>query len=268
MSRHFSTLKRLIIKVGTSSLMLPNGKMNLTSIDQLAFTLSALVNQGYEVILVSSGAVGAGSQRLGWKRRPKTISEQQAVAAIGQAELIKIYSQRFNHYNQQTAQVLLTRDIVDYPESRKNVVNTFNSLLELGVVPIVNENDSVAVDELDHQTKFGDNDKLSAIVAGLTDADLLIMLSDIDGFYSSNPNLSPDATLYSEITAITPELEAAASGKGSDFGTGGMSSKLDAAKIIFSHQQQMILANGQNPTIILDIIAGKTIGTHFVLPNH
>ncbi len=257
------SVKRLVIKVGTSSLILPNGKINLRAIDQLAFTLTTLRNEGYEVILVSSGAIGAGLHQLGLDKRPTTISKQQAVAAIGQSELIKIYSQRFQAYNQTAAQVLLTRDVVDYPESRRNVINTIQELLEMKVIPIINENDSVAVDELDHLTKFGDNDQLSAIVAQLSEADLLIMLSDIDGFYSDNPTTNNKAVLYRRITEITAELESAAGGEGSRFGTGGMSSKLKAAKRIFNYDGQMILANGENPQIIFDILKGNTIGTLF-----
>ena len=257
------SVKRLVVKVGTSSLILPNGKINLKAIDQMAFTLAALNNQGYEVILVSSGAIGAGLHQLGLDKRPTTISRQQAVAAIGQSELIKIYNQRFQFYNQTSAQVLLTRDVIDFPESRKNVINTLQELLEMKVIPIINENDSVAVDELDHLTKFGDNDQLSAIVSSLSQADLLIMLSDIDGFYSDNPTTNPEATLYSRITEINGDLEARAGGEGSRFGTGGMSSKLKAAKRIFELDSQMNIANGEDPSIIFDILEGKLIGTLF-----
>lgn len=256
-------VKRIVVKVGTSSLILPNGKINLRAIDQMAFTLTTLNNEGYEVILVSSGAIGAGLHQLGLDKRPTTISRQQAVAAIGQSELIKIYNQRFQYYDQTSAQVLLTRDVVDYPESRRNVINTIQELLEMKVIPIINENDSVAVDELDHLTKFGDNDQLSAIVAHLSDADLLIMLSDIDGFYSDNPTTNPKAKLYHRISEITSDLEAAAGGEGSRFGTGGMSSKLKAAKRVFKRDSQMILANGKDPKIIFDILAGQSIGTLF-----
>lgn len=256
-------VERIVVKVGTSSLILPNGKINLRAIDQMAFTLTTLNNEGYEVILVSSGAIGAGLHQLGLDKRPTTISRQQAVAAIGQSELIKIYNQRFQYYDQTSAQVLLTRDVVDYPESRRNVINTMQELLEMKVIPIINENDSVAVDELDHLTKFGDNDQLSAIVAHLSDADLLIMLSDIDGFYSDNPTTNPEAKLYHRISEITSDLEAAAGGEGSRFGTGGMSSKLKAAKRVFKRDSQMILANGKDPKIIFDILEGQSIGTLF-----
>lgn len=257
------SVKRLVVKVGTSSLILPSGKINLRAIDQLAFTLASLSNEGYEVILVSSGAIGVGLHQLGLDKRPTTISKQQAVAAIGQTELIKIYSQRFQYYNQKSAQVLLTRDVVDFPESRNNVINTIHELVRMNVIPIINENDSVAVDELDHLTKFGDNDQLSAIVSDLSEADLLIMLSDIDGFYSANPATNQEAKLYSRIKEITTTLEEAAGGEGSRFGTGGMSSKLKAAHRVFNRDSQMILANGQDPTIMFDILEGKEIGTLF-----
>lgn len=255
--------KRLVIKVGTSSLVLPNSEINLRAIDQLAFTLSSLRQAGYEVILVSSGAIGVGMKLLGLDKRPETIAKQQAIAAIGQAELIKIYTQRFASYHQQSAQVLLTRDVTDFPTSRQNVINTFEELLTMGVIPIVNENDSVSVDELDHLTKFGDNDQLSAIVSNLAQADLLLMLSDIDGFYNDNPHTNPEATLYSHITEITITMEKAAGDKGSVFGTGGMMSKLKAAKRVLDSQSQMILASGKDPAILFDILEGKEIGTLF-----
>ena len=193
---------RIVIKVGTSTLIYPNGTINLAAIDQLAFVLSDLHNRGKEVVLVSSGAVGVGMHKTNRSIRPATIPEQQAIAAIGQAELMNIYNQRFTVYNQQTAQILVTRDVIDFPESRKNVVNTLEQLLAMGTIPIVNENDTVAVDELDHLTKFGDNDQLSAIVTKLINADLLIVLSDIDGFYSDNPTVNPNAKMFQSVTGI------------------------------------------------------------------
>lgn len=255
--------KRLVIKVGTSSLVLPNSDINLRAIDQLAFTLSSLRQMGYDVILVSSGAIGVGMKLLGLEKRPETIAKQQAVAAIGQSELIKIYTQRFASYHQQSAQVLLTRDVIDFPTSRQNVINTFDELLNMGVIPIVNENDSVSVDELDHLTKFGDNDQLSAIVCDLAHADCLIMLSDIDGFYNDNPQTNANAKLYSHISQITDFMEDAAGDKGSEFGTGGMSSKLKAAKRILDMDAQMVLASGKDPAILFDILEGQDIGTLF-----
>ena len=255
--------KRIVIKIGTTSLIYPNGNINLAGIDELAFTLTDLRNRGKEIILVSSGAIGVGMNKLNYDHRPASIPEQQAVAAVGQAELMSIYGQRFITYSQQTAQVLLTRDVITFPESRRNVVNTLEQLLQMGIIPIINENDTVAVDELDHETKFGDNDQLSAIVLQLINADLLVMLSDIDGFYSDNPTINKEATLYSRITEINDDLMQRAGGKGSQFGTGGMYSKLKAAQRVLYHRSAMILANGERPKIIFDILAGAEIGTFF-----
>lgn len=264
MREKLKNAKRIVIKIGTSSLVYPNGNINLSGIDELAFVLADLNNQGKEVILVSSGAIGVGMNQLGLKMRPATIPEQQAVAALGQATLMNIYSQRFASYGKQAGQVLLTRDVIEYPESRKNVTNTLEQLLKMGIIPIINENDTVSVDELDHLTKFGDNDQLSAIVSQIIQADLLIMLSDINGFYSDNPNTNPQAILHDHITKITPEITQQAGGKGSMFGTGGMSSKLKAAKRILDCQSAMVLANGKQPKIIFDILAGQQIGTLFM----
>lgn len=264
MRKQLQKANRIVIKVGTSTLIYPNGNINLSAIDQLAFTLADLRNRGKEIILVSSGAIGVGLNKLTMDKRPPTIPEQQAVAAVGQAELMNIYNQRFLTYSQQIAQLLLTRDVIEYPESRKNVTNTMEQLLQMGIIPVINENDTVAIDELDHITKFGDNDQLSAIVAQLIQADALIMLSDIDGFFSDNPNTNQDATLFSEINEINEELLQLAGGKGSRFGTGGMYSKLKAAERVLDHNGAMILANGKQPTIIFDILAGEPIGTLFI----
>lgn len=263
LERNLEAVKRIVVKVGTSTLIYKNGSINLNAIDQLAFVLTDLHNRGKEVIFVSSGAIGVGMHKLALKKRPATIPEQQAVAAIGQTELMNIYNQRFQMYGQQIGQVLLTRDVISYPESRKNVVNTLEKLLQMQTIPVVNENDTVAIDELDHLTKFGDNDQLSAIVAQLTQADLLIMLSDIDGFFSANPTTDKNAELFHVIRGIDDQLYQIAGGNGSRFGTGGMRSKLKAAERILAADCQMILANGKNPAIIFDILAGKEIGTLF-----
>lgn len=263
MRKKLQHAQRIVIKVGTSTLIYPNGTINLRAIDQLAFTLSDLQNQGKEMILVSSGAIGVGLNNLKLSQRPATIPEQQAVAAVGQAELMNIYNQRFSTYNQQIAQLLLTRDVIDYPESCKNVTNTIEQLLKMKLIPVINENDTVAVDELDHLTKFGDNDQLSAIVATLINADALIMLSDIEGFFSANPNTNKQAKLFSEINEITEQLFQIAGGSDSRFGTGGMRSKLKAAQRVLTTNCSMILANGKKPTIIFDILAGEPIGTLF-----
>lgn len=254
---------RIVVKVGTSSLIHPNGAVNLETFDQLAYTLSALNNQGKELILVSSGAIGVGLNKMHLKKRPSEIGAQQALAAIGQSELMTLFTQRFNHYLTDIAQVLLTHDIFDYPKSNKYVMDTFNCLLKDNVIPIVNENDTVATDELDHKTTFGDNDQLSAIVASHVNADLLIVLSDIDGFYDQNPKKFANASLIPTVNTINEETFTVAGGSGSRFGTGGMQTKLLAAKRMLAENRQMILANGRDPRIILDILAGKKIGTLF-----
>lgn len=262
------SVNRIVVKIGTSSLIHPNGKINFAGIDQLAFVLTDLRNQGKEIILVSSGAIGVGMDKLGIPERPQEIPVQQAVAAVGQSELMHIYNQRFLVYSQQTAQVLLTRDVVDFPESRKNVINTLEQLISMGIVPIINENDTVAVDEMDHTRKFGDNDELSAIVAQLMEADVLIMLSDIDGFYSDNPATNKQAILYSTISTINQTLMDQAGGEGNRFGTGGMVSKLKAAQRILEAKSAMVLANGKPPRIIFDILAGVDVGTLFKEEKH
>ncbi|MFC4652273.1 glutamate 5-kinase [Lactococcus nasutitermitis] len=255
--------KRIVIKIGTSSLILPNGKINLSNIDDLAFVLSDMNNKGFEVILVTSGAVGVGMNVLGMEKRPMEIAQQQALASIGQVELMSLYTQMFHRYSQKVSQLLLTRDVTDFPLSRENAENALEALLSLNIIPIINENDVVAIDEMDHQTKFGDNDKLGAIVAKLVNADLLIMLSDIDGLFDKNPTLFDNAKIFTEINSITDELRAAAGGAGSRFGTGGMASKLAAAQILFDNQQEMVLTNGTRIREISDILAGKEIGTYF-----
>ncbi|AVK99411.1 glutamate 5-kinase [Pediococcus inopinatus] len=256
--------KRIVIKIGTSSLLYQNtSQLNLRAIERLAFVLSDLKNQGKEVVLVSSGAIGVGMGKLGLTKRPETIPAQQAVASVGQGELLGIYEREFQNYGKSVAQMLLTRDVLVYPQSKKNVFNAFQELLKLNVIPIVNENDTVSVDELDHKTKFGDNDQLSAVVADLINADLLIMLSDIDGFYSSNPLTDPNAELYHTVTSIDSSIIQSAGGRGTKFGTGGMVTKLKAAKRILSNNQKMVLANGENPRIIYNILAGEPVGTLF-----
>lgn len=264
MRKNLKKSKRIIIKVGTSSLIHENGNINLKVIDELAFTLSALQNQGKEIILVSSGAIGVGLHKLGLQKRPNDIVKQQAIAAIGQAELINIYKQRFATYLQPIAQILLTRDVIDFPKSKINAQNSINELLKMKIIPIINENDAVSIDELGHETKFGDNDELSSIIAILLNADLLIMLSDINGFYSANPNTNLDAKLFSYINEVNDELYELAKEKGSKFGSGGMISKLNAAKRVLQNNSAMLLTNGQNPKIIFDILQAKELGTLFI----
>lgn len=256
-------VKRLVVKIGTSSLILDNGQINLKNIDELAFTLSSLRHEGYEVILVTSGAIGVGLNVLGLDKRPSEIAQQQALASIGQVELMSLYNHIFSRYQQKVSQLLLTNDVIEYPESRQNASKSLQAILEMGIIPIINENDAVSVDEMDHKTKFGDNDRLGAIVTNLADADLLIMLSDIDGLYDKNPTIFDDATLIETVTEITDDLMRAAGGAGSRFGTGGMTSKLEAAKLIFDNAKQMVLTNGARIYEIRDILDGKKKGTYF-----
>lgn len=255
--------KRIVIKIGTSSLMTASGKVNYQQFDRLAYVLSTLNKAGKEIVLVSSGAMGVGMDKLNISKRPVSIPGQQAISAIGQCEMMNLYSRFFSHYNQTVGQILLTRDIIEFPESLKNVTNTFDALLEMAIIPVVNENDTVAVEELDHQTKFGDNDQLSAIVANIVGADMLIMLSDIDGFYDKNPTTNPDATLYHTISDVTEDVMAKAGGEGSAFGTGGMITKLKAARYLLQHNREMVLAKAEDLTIIFDILEGYEIGTYF-----
>lgn len=260
-----SSAKRIVIKVGTSTLTYDTGKVNFSRIDKLSRVLSDLVNQGREVVLVTSGAIGVGVGKLKLKEKPKTVREKQAVAAVGQCELMHIYSKFFSEYGHIVGQILLTRDVVENEHTRQNVINTFETLLESGIVPIVNENDSVSIDEIEHiETKvFGDNDTLSAIVAELINADLLIILSDIDGFYECDPRKNPNAKKLSLVEAITPQIEKCAGGVGSKRGTGGMVTKLAAARIATSSGVNMVLADGSRPDNIMDIIEGREVGTVF-----
>ena len=248
--------KRIVVKVGTSTLTYSNGNINLSRIEKLTGVLSDLMNSGKEVVLVTSGAVGVGVNKLKLKERPKTIKEKQAAAAVGQSELMHIYSKLFGEYSHIVGQVLLTRDVVEDDHIRKNVVNTFETLIENKIIPIVNENDTVAIDEIENIVRFGDNDNLSAIVAGL--------VSDIDGFYDSDPRKNLDSKMIKEVIEITRELEECAGGAGTSFGTGGMATKLTAAKTATNFGVDMILANGDDPKILFDIVNGEEIGTLFI----
>jgi glutamate 5-kinase len=258
--------QRIVVKVGTSTLTYDNGKINLTRMDKLAQVLCDLINQGKEVVLVTSGAIRVGVTKLKLPARPQTVREKQAVAAVGQCELMHLYSKFFGEYGHIVGQILLTRDVVEETHTRFNVVNTFECLLEKGILPIVNENDSVATDEIEFGDNriFGDNDTLSAIVAKLLNADLLIILSDIDGFYDADPRKNPDAKRIDTVLKITAEVEAKAGGVGSDRGTGGMITKLHAAKIATQAGVPMVLATGKDPRIIHNILAGENVGTLFV----
>lgn len=264
--KYLSDSKRIVIKVGTSTLTYENGEMNLARMEKLVRVISDLMNQGKDVVLVTSGAIGVGVSKLKLGSRPKELKDKQAVAAVGQCELMYMYSKLFLEYGHTVGQILLTRDVVENPTGKTNVINTFETLLEMRIIPIVNENDSVTVDEIESETNhvFGDNDTLSAIVATLVNADLLIILSDIDGFYDCDPRANECSKLISVIEKITPELEKCAGGVGSSRGTGGMVTKLSAAKIATLAGINMVLANGDNPNIVYDILAGKEVGSLFL----
>lgn len=247
--------KRIVIKIGSSSLTHPEtGDLNLRKIEQLVRVLSDLRGQGREVILVSSGAIAAGRQALGFNERPRLLEEKQAFAAVGQARLMMVYQKLFAEYNQTAAQILMTKNTVTNPQSRFNAHNTFNELLKLGTIPIVNENDTVATDEI----QFGDNDRLSAIVAALVEADILILMSDIDGLYTDDPNKNPDAAFIPLVRELTPELQAMGKGASSSVGTGGMSAKLAAAQIATGSGSDMLIANACDLNVIYRILEGKS----------
>ncbi|WP_252342954.1 glutamate 5-kinase [Priestia megaterium] len=256
--------KRVVVKVGTSTLTYDNGDINLARIEKLARVLSDLMNAGKEVVLVTSGAVQVGVKKLKLKEKPTSIREKQAAASVGQCELMHIYSKFFGEYSHIVGQVLLTKDVIEDEHVRNNVVNTFEKLIEGKVIPIVNENDTVAIDEIENIVRFGDNDNLSAIVSVLIHADLLVILSDIDGFFDSDPTKNPNSKLMKVIDGITPELENFAGDSGTDVGTGGMVTKLTAAKTATSAGVSLILANGKEPSILRDIIEGQEIGTLFL----
>ncbi|MGM9529207.1 MAG: glutamate 5-kinase [Phascolarctobacterium sp.] len=252
--------KRIVVKVGTSTITYANGKRNFSQIDRLARELSDLQNQGKEMILVSSGAVAVGVDRLGLPAKPSTIPGKQACAAVGQGVLMHTYEKLFADYGQTVAQVLITRTEAIDRHRYTNCRNTFMTLLQQGVIPIVNENDVVALDEL----KIGDNDNMSALVAGIVDADLVIILSDIDGLYTANPATHPEATLVHTVLEITPEVEASAGGVGSSRGTGGMATKIQAAKAATNSGIQLVIASGTEKNAIPRILQGEEIGTLFV----
>jgi glutamate 5-kinase len=256
----FKCKHRIVIKIGTSSLSYKNGRLNFQRIANLSYVLSALRNRNLEVILVSSGAIGVGAGRIGLIEKPADLAKKQALAAIGQAELIRIYQKFFEEYNQTVAQVLLTKDIVTLPERHANAKNTLLKLLSMGIIPIINENDTISTYEIE----FGDNDTLSANVATLLEADLLILLSDIDGLYSADPKIESSAEIIRTVDKITPELEKLASGAGTSFATGGMVTKLAAAKICLEANIDTVIMNGNDPSIIFEVLEGKDVGTHFV----
>jgi glutamate 5-kinase len=251
--------KRIVVKIGTSSISYENGRLNFRQIENIARVLSELRHNGKEIILVSSGAIGVGAGRLGMAERPEELSGKQALAAIGQAELIKIYQKFFEQNDQVVAQVLLTKDVMTDDTKNCNAQNTLNTLMNMNIIPIINENDTISIDEI----VFGDNDSLSAYVAALVQADLLIMLSDIDGLYSDDPKVNKDAEIISTVDQITPEIENLARGAGTTFGTGGMVTKIIAAKICSESYIDTVIMNGQNPFLLYELFNGSDVGTYF-----
>ncbi len=256
----FEKCKRIVVKVGSSTLTHASGRLNLRRIEALAKTLSDLKNAGKEIVLVSSGAVSAGIAKAGLGHRPESLEEKQAMASIGQSELMKIYDRFFSDYGHKVGQILMTRDVVDNPIRRTAAENTFNTLLRMGCIPIVNENDAVSTDEL---VKFGGNDILSAHVANLCHADVLINLSDIDGLFDSDPRKDPDAELVERVDDIDAILSFAG-GAGTERGTGGMEAKLTAAKMVTENGIPMFIMNGSDPEILYQLLDGKQVGTYFV----
>ena len=250
--------RRVVVKVGTSSITYPTGRIDLGKMERLTRELSDLHNAGRELILISSGAVGAGVGKLG--RRPSTLPEKQAMAAVGQGLLMQMYEKFFSEYSVSIAQLLLTRDCFSDPVRYMNARNTLFALMDYGVIPIVNENDTVAVEEL----KFGDNDRLSAMVACNAGADLLIILSDINGLYDADPRIHKDARLIPEVALITEAMEANATTKGSSMSSGGMATKLAAARITMANGIPMVIASSDEPDAIRRIVSGEALGTRFV----
>ena len=253
--------KRIVVKIGSSSLTHEEtGKLDLGKMEQLVRQLSDLRNRGMDVCLVSSGAIAVGRAAMGIHERPTDISMKQACAAVGQAKLMMVYQKLFAEYNETAGQVLLTKNTMINPVSRENAKNTFEELFELGVIPIVNENDTTSTYEM----QFGDNDTLSALVSSMMGADLLILLSDIDGLYTDDPHTNPDAQLVKEVENLDQDILGMAKGTtGSNVGTGGMTTKLTAAKIATLSGTDMIIANGADVRVISDIFAGDYTGTLF-----
>ena len=255
---------RIVIKVGTSTLTNEMGKSDLRSFDRLACTLSDIQNMGYEVILVSSGAIAVGTNKLNMKERPFSMRVKQAAAAVGQCSIMYLYDKFFGDYDKTIAQILLNENDIEQEEKKENLINTFNTLLEMGIIPIVNENDSVKFTEIESKDKlFGDNDVLSAVVAVLCRAKLLVILSDIDGLYDADPRLHTNAKLIKRIEQIDEEVYSLAGGAGSRRATGGMKTKLRAAGLATAQGIDTIITNGKKPEALYDIIKGRGAGTLF-----
>ncbi len=258
-------MKRIVVKVGTSTLTHENGELNLRKMDELVRVLSDIRGAGTEVILVTSGAISVGTAKLGLPERPKELRMKQAAAAVGQCSMMHIYDKLFSEYNHSIAQILLTGDDVEEEDRAMHLENTFSALLEMGVIPVVNENDSVSAAEIEtgaHKV-LGDNDTLSAIVAKLCGAELLVILSDIDGLYNKDPRTNPDAKLIHGVTELTPEILEMAGGAGSKHGTGGMQTKLAAAQIAMGAGFDLVITNSDRIANLYDILDEKPVGTRF-----
>ena len=250
---------RIVIKIGTSTLAHPTGHLNIRRVEQLCKIMSDIKNAGHELILVSSGAIGMGVGKLGLREKPKDIPSKQAAAAVGQCELMYVYDKLFSEYHHTVAQLLITGDDTASDIRRFNFTNTLNRLLELGAMPIINENDTVATDEI----VIGDNDTLAAIVARSVHAEMLILLSDIDGLYTADPHTHPEAKLLHHVARVDDHIREIAGISSSTQGTGGMVTKLHAADICLGCGCKMVIANGNNPGNLYDILEGKTVGTTF-----
>ncbi len=255
---------RIVVKVGTSTLTNEIGKSDLRAFDKLACVLSDIQNKGYEVILVSSGAIAVGANKLKLKSKPESMRMKQAAAAVGQCSIMYLYDKFFNDYDKTTAQILLNAEDIEQEEKKENLTNTFNTLLELGIIPIVNENDSVSYTEIESEERlFGDNDMLSAVVAVLCKANKLVILSDINGLYDNDPRLYPDAKIIHTVDKIDESTFNLAGGAGSRRGTGGMKTKLHAARLATANGTDTVITNGKSPEALYDIIENKQIGTLF-----
>lgn len=251
---------KITIKVGSSTLTHKSGNLNIRRMEKLVKVLSDLKNEGHEIVLVSSGAIAMGVGKLPIASRPSDIPGKQAAAAVGQCELMYIYDRLFGEYNHVVGQILITKEDLEEPERRCNLENTLFKLFEYHAIPIINENDSISTAEI----AVGDNDTLGAHIATAVQSDLLIILSDINGLYTADPHKNPDAKLLHTVTEITPDITALAGGAGSHFGTGGMATKLSAAQIATESGMDVVIANGSDPSVLYDIVAGKEVGTRFL----
>jgi glutamate 5-kinase len=258
---HIKECRSVVVKIGTTSLTYENGKINIRQMDKLARVISDIRNRGIDVVLVSSGAIAVGTDRLGLPRRPRDTIGKQAASAVGQATLMQMYEKLFEEYNQKVAQILLTKPVFDADSKKNNARNTISRLLELGVIPIVNENDTVATDELND---FSDNDTLSSYVAELIKTDLLVILSDIKGMYTADPNKNADAKIISVVPEVNDEVFSLAGGSASSLGTGGMVTKVKAADFLTRKGINMIIASGEDPAVLFDILDGEPVGTLFM----